>query len=1116
MPAYDVDLSFARAQSLIGGATGGVPYQAATSSTAFITIGTNGFVLTSNGTTATWTAASGITAGNATNAANVATIAQIASGNYYPTFVDSNNATSANELVYTTGTIIVNPGTGSLAIGSTPVATARLTINQTYATATAAESFPFYITGNYNIADTNLKQVIRTNYGGNHTSGVQAFAINILALHSVGGVGGTTTNAYNYWSRMDNSTGATVTNAFNFYADNGGGSGGPTNLYGLYIATLNKGTNNYAVYTSGSTPSFFGGAVTVAGNLTVQGTTTIVDSTVTNVADPIITLGGGANNAAPTADDNKDRGIAFKWHNGTVAKNGFFGYDDSTGFLTFVPDATITNEVVSGTKGAIDANLAGGSAMSMVYQSAANTTAFLSAGTAGYVLQTNGTGSAPTWVAASGLSAASASQVNTVLQTSNAAYYATFVDANNASATAESVYTTSTFSVNPATGVITLGSATVNGTVTATSIVITGSGGDITGANNITATGLITGGSFLATATTVSSSTSTGALQVRGGAGIAGNLYVGGTVFGTVNSATNLSAGTAGQVPYQTGPGATSFYGPGTAGQLLVSNGAAAPVYTNTGSIFVGRATTATTLASGSAMALAYQSAANTTAFLSAGTAGQILQTNGTGSAPTWVPVSGTTVGTSTQVQTVLRTTNATHYLTFVDSNNASATAEAVYTTSSFYINPGTGSIGITNTVTSAGFFAASGFTQKPVGNYDIATSNYIHAGTGINIGVAGGGGLTFGNGFTPSTISGTPSTIYAYVNNNSAGNQLWYGNSTGLIVGNGSSPTAKLDVQGNAKVTGNFTVTINASILGSAVVGTTSTTNKFEVAGTAGQLFSVSDSFTGTIFAASDISGIPSIEVLDTGLVKLAQYNGSVSIGTPISISRVDILGTGATTPALTIHASEEYNVSPTNYFQWRYKYNAAATYITGSSIIVKKSNAVDGDTQSRFSIFNRTNGGSQTERFYIDGSTSTISGGLQVGSITWPAGTADGEIRASNEITAYYSSDARLKENVKLIEDPITLIEQIRGVYFDWTDEHIAQRGGEDGYFVRKHDVGVIAQEVQAILPEVVAQRADGFLAVKYEKMIPLLIEAIKAQQKQINRLESEIEAIKNLINK
>jgi hypothetical protein len=227
--------------------------------------------------------------------------------------------------------------------------------------------------------------------------------------------------------------------------------------------------------------------------------------------------------------------------------------------------------------------------------------------------------------------------------------------------------------------------------VTATSVVVTGSGGDITGANNITATGLITGGSFLATATTVSSSTSTGALQVRGGAGIAGNLYVGGTVFGTVNSATNLSAGspmaivyqsntattaylaagtsgfilqtngtgsapswvsasgvsagnattatnlaggTAGQVPYQTGPGATSFYGPGTAGQLLVSNGAAAPVYTNTGSIFVGRSTTATNLAAGSAMALAYQSAANTTAFLSAGTAGQILQTNGTGSAP--------------------------------------------------------------------------------------------------------------------------------------------------------------------------------------------------------------------------------------------------------------------------------------------------------------------------------------------------------------------------------------------------------------------------------------------------------------------------------------------------
>ena len=124
-------------------------------------------------------------------------------------------------------------------------------------------------------------------------------------------------------------------------------------------------------------------------------------------------------------------------------------------------------------------------------------------------------------------------------------------------------------------------------------------------------------------------------------------------------------------------------------------------------------------------------------------------------------------------------------------------------------------------------------------------------------------------------------------------------------------------------------------------------------------------------------------------------------------------------------------------------------------------------------------------------------------------------GEIRASNEITAYFSSDARLKENIKLIENPITIIDQIRGVTFDWTDEHMARRGGEDGYFVRKHDIGVIAQEVQAVLPELVGTREDGYLAVKYEKMVPLLIEAIKAQQKTIDTLTSEIKEIKEFLS-
>jgi hypothetical protein len=90
------------------------------------------------------------------------------------------------------------------------------------------------------------------------------------------------------------------------------------------------------------------GKVIVSGDLQVDGTTTTVNSTTVTVDDPVFTLGG---DTAPASDDNKDRGIEFRWHNGSAAKVGFFGYDDSTSKFTFIPDATNTSEVFSGTAG---------------------------------------------------------------------------------------------------------------------------------------------------------------------------------------------------------------------------------------------------------------------------------------------------------------------------------------------------------------------------------------------------------------------------------------------------------------------------------------------------------------------------------------------------------------------------------------------------------------------------------------------------------------------------------------------------------------------------------------------------------------------------------------------
>lgn len=136
------------------------------------------------------------------------------------------------------------------------------------------------------------------------------------------------------------------------------------------------------------------------------------------------------------------------------------------------------------------------------------------------------------------------------------------------------------------------------------------------------------------------------------------------------------------------------------------------------------------------------------------------------------------------------------------------------------------------------------------------------------------------------------------------------------------------------------------------------------------------------------------------------------------------------------------------------------------------------------------------------------TTTSSVQFGSFgvgTAASGTT-GEIRATNNVTAYYSSDARLKENVVSISGALDKLSSIRGVYYDWTQDYIDAHGGQDDYFMRKHDVGVIAQEIEAVLPEIVAENAEGYKAVRYERIVPLLIEAVKELSEKVAKLEAK----------
>jgi hypothetical protein len=126
-------------------------------------------------------------------------------------------------------------------------------------------------------------------------------------------------------------------------------------------------------------------------------------------------------------------------------------------------------------------------------------------------------------------------------------------------------------------------------------------------------------------------------------------------------------------------------------------------------------------------------------------------------------------------------------------------------------------------------------------------------------------------------------------------------------------------------------------------------------------------------------------------------------------------------------------------------------------------------------------------------------VTTALEVGTITAHANVA-GRIDAENDIVAYSTSDRNLKENFVKISDALSKVESISGYEFDWKLEHKHHHGFEG------HDVGVMAQEIESVLPEVVTTKFNGFKGVKYEKIVPLLIEAIKELSAEIKELKKK----------
>jgi hypothetical protein len=254
----------------------------------------------------------------------------------------------------------------------------------------------------------------------------------------------------------------------------------------------------------------------------------------------------------------------------------------------------------------------------------------------------------------------------------------------------------------------------------------------------------------------------------------------------------------------------------------------------------------------------------------------------------------------------------------------------------------------------------------------------------------------------------------------------------------------------------------------------------------------------TGTLPVANGGTGITSF---GTGVATALGQNvtGSAGIALSTAPTFTTSIDGGATFAAFATPTTLTLGAGTTTFTQGSTATGASSTTnIATAALSGAFTKAINIGTNGTTSSTTTINMGSAT-----NGST-IIRGSLAVGSVT--ANTTDGAIWASNNITAFASSDIRFKENVRDIPNALEKVETIGGKLFDWTAQYIESMGGEHSYFMHKSDAGVIAQDVEKVLPELVRTREDGSLAVDYPKLVALAFAAIKELSEKVKILEAK----------
>jgi predicted RecA/RadA family phage recombinase len=398
------------------------------------------------------------------------------------------------------------------------------------------------------------------------------------------------------------------------------------------------------------------------------------------------------------------------------------------------------------------------------------------------------------------------------------------------------------------------------------------------------------------------------------------------------------------------------------------------------------------------------------------------------------------------------------------------------------------GSANVTLTATVASNTVALG--TDTTGNYMVN----VTAGTGISVSHTQGEGSTATvslNANTDNVSEGSTNLYHTTARARgavSAGGSLSYNSSTGVFSyttpsTSGISEGTNLyytDARARAAISGSTGISYNSS-----TGAISSTITQYTDA-----LARAAHSFTAGSGAYNSSTGVITIPTNTNQLTNGAGF--VTSSGVTAVTATGPVVSSGGATPVISMPAA---TASVDGYMTSTFasKLNGIAAGATNVTNTNQLTNGAGYVTSSGVTSIATSNG--------ISGGTITSTGTLSLSgsySGTW---AVTGGITATGEVTAYFS-DANLKKDIVEIQDPIAKLMSIRGVTFRPNETALAL-GVTD-----KEEVGVIAQEVEAVLPQLVTPSAfKGYKTVKYDKLTALLVEAVKAQQLQIDALRAEI---------